>query len=502
MSNALSASFLDDFDDDSGDDLEVGVGTTAGENGGQGSDGQAGIVNGSGPANDLPVIDPFKDVDKLCRDSGLKRCVENVSQYDLNPQTGPSARSRGYELVIECNKYCVEIDEELIRVHAIVSESYSKRFPELISHVPEPLDYIKAVKVIGNESDMTAIDLSGILSSAQSLAITMTGSKLETEKMDQATLEKLFHACDSVLELVRIKTSVLLPFVASQMSIMAPNLTAIIGSDVTAQLLAIVGGLDKLTKIPSCNVQVIGKGHSSLNGFSRVASMRHFGVIHACKLVQDCLSDHRRKAMRVVAGRVALAARLDATKSDPKGQAGQAWHEEIKGKLFKWHAPAPGKTKRALPVPVIDAKKKRGGKRARRMKELYGMTDVRKAASRVQFGEGDDEYGDSAMGKTLGLLGKEGSGRLRIQTKDQRKRNVDMFKYKTATNSRVAARNELLDKGISLPQTTSTTTSEASSSIAFITGQGIEIVNPAAARETNQGSESRYFGSEMKFNKK
>ena len=54
----------------------------------------------------------------------------------------------------------------------------------------------------------------------------------------------------------------------------------------------------------------------------------------------------------------------------------------MKKKLEKWMEPPPAKQTRVLPVPDMEPKKRRGGRRFRKMKERYGLTDMRKAANR------------------------------------------------------------------------------------------------------------------------
>ena len=55
---------------------------------------------------------------------------------------------------------------------------------------------------------------------------------------------------------------------------------------------------------------------------------------------------------------------------------------EMKKKVEKMQEPAPAKQHKVLPVPDMEAKKRRGGRRFRKMKERYGLTDMRKAANR------------------------------------------------------------------------------------------------------------------------
>lgn len=45
-------------------------------------------------------------------------------------------------------------------------------------------------------------------------------------------------------------------YVSSRMNVLAPNLSAIVGTTTAAKLLGVAGGLGGLAKMPSCNVHV------------------------------------------------------------------------------------------------------------------------------------------------------------------------------------------------------------------------------------------------------
>ena len=87
--------------------------------------------------------------------------------------------------------------------------------------------------------------------------------------------------------------------------------------------------------------------------------------------------------------------------------------EDIEKKIEKWQELPPAKTKNVLPVPDLEPKKRRGGKRYRKMKEKYGITEVQKAANRIKFNEAEEEFLDGEEVVGLGMVGKDGSGKLR-----------------------------------------------------------------------------------------
>lgn len=165
-------------------------------------------------------------------------------------------------------------------------------------------------------------------------------------------------------------------------------------------LVSQAGGLGPLSKEPSCNVLVLGeiqlstflsfclgKQKKTLAGFSTSVVLPHAGFIYYHPLVQSLPPDLRQKAARIISGKCTLAARADALHSTPDGSIGEGFANEIKQKIDKLLEPPPVKDKKALPKPLDKQARKRGGRRARKMKERMGMTELRKRSNRVNFGE-------------------------------------------------------------------------------------------------------------------
>ena len=105
--------------------------------------------------------------------------------------------------------------------------------------------------------------------------------------------------------------------------------------------------------------------------------------------------------------------------------------KEVQAKIEKWQEPPPAKTVKPLPAPDFEKKKKRGGKRARAAKERYGMSEMRKAANRVNFNVPEEEIGFTGEG--LGALGQSGTaGRLRVAAGNSKKMQKDASKARGA----------------------------------------------------------------------
>lgn len=161
----------------------------------------------------------------------------------------------------------------------------------------------------------------------------------------------------------------------------------LLGASIAAKLLGVAGGLVKLSKMPACNVQVLGAQKKALSGFSKTQVLPHLGFIYHSQIVQDASPDLRRKATRMVSAKAVLAARVDACHESVHGEIGLKFKEDIEKKLDKLQEPPPVKFVKPLPKPIDGSKKKRGGKRVRKIKERYALTEFRKQANRMNFGD-------------------------------------------------------------------------------------------------------------------
>jgi hypothetical protein len=93
----------------------------------------------------------------------------------------------------------------------------------------------------------------------------------------------------------------MLSYIESRMQIMAPNMVAIIGANVAARLVGLAGGLAELSRIPACNINVMGATKQLLSGsgMSSASAGLNVGMLAECDLVRDCPQQYRRKVCSV-----------------------------------------------------------------------------------------------------------------------------------------------------------------------------------------------------------
>ena len=98
---------------------------------------------------------------------------------------------------------------------------------------------------------------------------------------------------------------------------LAPNLSALAGPILAARLISRAGGLSRLAKMPSSRVQVMGAEKSLFKHLDGHAPSPKHGIIFRHPAVMGAPRKLRGKVARALAGKLALAARLDYYGASP-----------------------------------------------------------------------------------------------------------------------------------------------------------------------------------------
>ncbi|WPG99583.1 Hypothetical protein R9X50_00240100 [Acrodontium crateriforme] len=369
-----------------------------------------------------PVVEKIEYYKSLPPDEQTK----NIGSVEDNPE---------YKLLTQSNTLSTSIDGEIILVHKFIRDHYSVRFPELETLIQNPLEYAKAVAIIGNgpmeniraisesKDNIVGQSLRQVLDGPSVMVVTVEATTTRGEPLSESELAAVMRACEMTLQLDRAK-KLLTEYVQSRMSIFAPNLTTLIGSLTAAQLLNYAGGIIGLAKTPACNIAPLGSKKNSSTGLATNVGIRHQGFLYNNDIIREVPTDLKVQAMRILSAKIVLAARVDQAHESTAGEQGLAFYDQVEKRIAKLSEAPPNKGVRALPAPDDKPARKRGGRRARKAKEATAMTDLRKAQNRMAFGKEEAEvgYGTGDGTKGLGMIGQQDDGRIRAQQIDQRTR--------------------------------------------------------------------------------
>lgn len=445
---------------------------------------------------DTTQINSVRELCKLRDSKKLGNIITQIESYGSKIRKaieiiGPVEADPEYQLIVEANNLAQDVDNEIVAVHKFVRDKYQKRFPELESLVVSPLEYVKTVKELGNDLDQAKNNetLQQFLTQATIMVVSVTASTTQGTHLTKFEKEQIDEACDMAIELNNFKLRIY-EYVESRMAFIAPNISVILGASIAAKIMGVAGGLTRLSKIPACNVLLLGQQKKSLSGFSQTTMLPHTGFVYYSEIVQNTPTDLRRKASRLVATKCTLAARVDACHESADGRIGRQLRDEIERKLDKLQEPPPVKFVKPLPKPIDQSKKKRGGKRVRKMKDRYAMTEFRKHANRMNFADIEDDAYQEDLGYTRGTIGKAGTGRIRLPQVDEKtKVRISKTLQKNLQKQQIWGGSTTVKKQIS----------GTASSVAFTPLQGLEIVNPQAAEVKVNEANAKYFSNTSGF---
>ncbi|RQD80176.1 rRNA biogenesis protein [Methanosalsum natronophilum] len=105
-------------------------------------------------------------------------------------------------------------------------------------------------------------------------------------------------------------------YIHEQMDIVAPNLSNIAGYLLGARMISIAGSLEKLAKMPSSTIQVIGANKALFKHLRSKATSPKHGIIFNHPTIKGSSWRHRGKISRSLASTVSIAARVDFYSSE------------------------------------------------------------------------------------------------------------------------------------------------------------------------------------------
>ncbi len=100
-------------------------------------------------------------------------------------------------------------------------------------------------------------------------------------------------------------------YIEKTMGEVAPNLANVLGPVLGARLIARAGSLEKLAKMPASTIQVMGSGEALFKHLKMGTPSPKHGLIYKHPLISGSPKAARGKISRMLAGKAAIAARVD-----------------------------------------------------------------------------------------------------------------------------------------------------------------------------------------------
>jgi nucleolar protein 56 len=266
-----------------------------------------------------------------------------------------------------------DLDRVINLLMSRVREWYGVHFPELDRLVEKHETYARLIVDLGNKDNFTAerLEEEGI-PAAKAEGIAKTAEKSMGADLHEPDLRQVKSMCFDILRLYDLRQA-MEGYMDKTMEEVAPNIKALAGSLLGARLIATSGGLMNLARRPASTIQVLGAEKALFRSLKTGTRPPKHGMIFQHTLLHEAKRWQRGKIARALAGKIAIAARIDAF------GAGEV-SGKLKADLDKRIEEIREKYAEPLPVPTA------GPRRERPRHEDFGREKPRREELRREKG--------------------------------------------------------------------------------------------------------------------
>ena len=203
-----------------------------------------------------------------------------------------------------------ETDKIINLLSSRIREWYGLHFPELDNLIDTISGYSKIVMAGRRENLTQNTYLEAGFPEEKAEMLSLLQKKSRGGQISEENLAIVQNISKQVLDLFELRQS-LEKHIESQMELVAPNLSAILGSTVGARILGKAGSLKRLATMPASTIQVLGAEKALFRALKTGAQPPKHGLLFQHQLVHASPRWQRGKIARAIAAKAAIAARVD-----------------------------------------------------------------------------------------------------------------------------------------------------------------------------------------------
>ncbi len=232
--------------------------------------------------------------DQLEFNQFLTRANSELAKKEIKEATGRD------NLIIHVNNAIDEIEKSINIYIERLREWYSLHFPEMDRTIDNHENFAGLIEKFGSRDKMDDKKLSVFKSNSMGMEFTD----------DDISVVKKFAS--NIINQYELKVE-LGKYMGKLLKEIAPNFTAIAGDSIASKLISKAGGLERLSKMPSSTIQLLGSEKALfrfLKSKGRSKSPK-YGLIFNHPIIQSAPPDKQGKLARLLASKLSIAARID-----------------------------------------------------------------------------------------------------------------------------------------------------------------------------------------------
>src|SRR3989344_6578955 len=230
-----------------------------------------------------------------------------LSQVNANLTKEKIKKQKKDKILIQAIGVVGEIDKTLNVFSERLIEWYGLHFPELQRVLNSNEKYSEFISNFGEKTNTDDERLRKL--AEKSSGMEFSKKDIETVKLFSDEINNLFKLRDQSSK-----------YVENLAESIIPNTAAVAGPLLAARLIQLSGGLEKLSRMPSSTIQLIGAEKALFRHLKGEGKSPKFGAIYFHPLIQQSPNEKRGKVARLIAAKLSLASRLDAYSEKKEGE--------------------------------------------------------------------------------------------------------------------------------------------------------------------------------------
>lgn len=245
------------------------------------------------------------------KQSFVERLLRETSESIVRTKIRAASEKRD-RLVAQAVSALDEIDKNVNITVSRVREWYGLHFPELDSLVPDHRQYMEIVKNFGRRSNIDPEAASKVVQAEnKGRAIYEAAMKSMGAEVNDYDLKQIVDLAEINLKTYESRDS-MEKYIDEVMREIAPNVRELAGATLGARLIALAGSLENLAKKPASTIQVLGAEKALFRSLKTGARPPKHGIIFQHQYLHSAERWQRGKIARALAGKLSIAARVDA----------------------------------------------------------------------------------------------------------------------------------------------------------------------------------------------
>jgi len=261
--------------------------------------------------------------------------------------------ARSDNMIIQSIALLDQMDKDLNTFAMRVREWYSWHFPELKDLVKDNYMYARCAAYIqdkgtlfakaestgeddeesGETAEQKLVGLIEIIGDEEVANAVLAGARTSMG-MDCSAIDmvNIVNFTQRMVKLAEYRKQ-LASYLTDKMSVVAPNLSALIGDTIAARLISKAGSLTSLAKAPASTVQILGAEKALFRALKTKGNTPKYGLIYHSTFIGRAESKNKGRISRYLANKCSIATRIDAFADEPANAYGLKLRDQVEERL-------------------------------------------------------------------------------------------------------------------------------------------------------------------------